>query len=127
MKINQNDDLMTVAVKMSNGNFGAADVITQLLSPAVESIDPKNIFGGMSYILHLDSLGIYGTDIYVLYNDICLRDLTKTISVLRAVQLGLFSGDTLKLACSKQDRSGRQMVPVDELYIQVKAQLSNFG
>lgn len=126
MKINLNDDLMTAAVKMSGGNPGAANAIVKILSHSRE-IDPNDILGGMGYLLQLDSLGIYGTGIYVLYNDICLNDITKTISVLKAVQLGLFSGETLKLACSKQDRSGRQMVPVDELYTQVKAQLQNFG
>ena len=103
---------------MSEGNPGAMAVLMQMLT--TNTIDPDNALGGLGAILMLDSLGIYGTDIYVLHNDICGRELVKTLAVLRAVQFGLFSGDVLKDASHRQDYSGRELVPVDELYTKVK-------
>lgn len=118
-RISLQDSAMDVMVKMSDGNPGAMKVLMELLS-----ITQDNPDGGWGTVLMLDSLGIYGTDIYVLYNDICNSELIKTIAVIRAVQLGYFSGDILKDACSRQDYSGRDLVPVDELYQRVVEQLS---
>lgn len=123
-RIKLTDSTMDVVVKMSNGNPGAMNVLMQLLKP--NNIDPDNIMGGLGVILSLDTLGIYGTDIYVLNSDICGRELSKMIAVIRATQLGLFSGSILKDACNRQDYSGRELVPVEELYLKVKERLPNF-
>lgn len=123
-RIKLTDSTMDVVTKMSEGNVGAMHVLMQMLTP--NTIDPDSWLGGLGAILILDSLGIYGTDIYVLNNDICMRDLPKTLAVIRAVQLGLFSGDILKDACHRQDYSGRKLVPVEELYTKVKEKLPNF-
>ena len=50
----------------------------------------------------------------------------KTLAVLRATQLGFFDNRTLKDACHRQDRSGKSMIPVDELLLKVKERLPNF-
>ena len=123
-RIKLTDNTMDVVVKMSDGNPGAINILMQMLQP--NNIDPDNGLGGLGAILMLDSLGIYGTDIYVLNNDICERNLAKMLATLRAVQLGLFSGDVLKDAAHRQDYSGRELVPVDELYEKVKEKLPNF-
>lgn len=125
MKIQENDDLMDAAVKLSDYNPGAADAIVHLISRN-RKIDPDNVSGSMSYLIILDSLGIYGTDIYVLYNDICMRDTSKMMAVLKATHLELFNKDTLVLACSKQDRSGKELVPVEYLYTKVKTLIPDF-
>lgn len=82
--------------------------------------------GPFGTIMNLDSYGIYGTDIYVLYSDICNRQVNKTIAVVRATQLGLLLGSTLKDACGRQDYSGRDLIPVEDLYKQVCEKLPNF-
>lgn len=110
-RIKLTDTTMDVVVKMSEGNPGAMQVLMQMLSTPV---------GGLHNILVLDSLGIYGTDIYVLHNDICERDLNKTLGVITAVQRGLFDGNLLREAAHRQDYSGRDLVPVDELCDKVK-------
>jgi len=117
-RIKLTDNTIDIVYKMSEGNPGAMAVLMQMLT--TNTIDPDNALGGLGAILMLDSLGIYGTDIYVLHNDICGRELVKTLAVLRAVQFGLFSGDVLKDASHRQDYSGRELVPVDELYTKVK-------
>lgn len=124
VKIKLTDSTMDVVVKMSEGNPGATAAIMEILTNG-EKIDPFSM-GGLGSILFLDTLGIYGTDIYVLYSDICGRDISKTLAVLRATQFGFFDGKLLKVACSFQDYSGREMVPVDELYKKVKERLPEF-
>lgn len=123
-RIKLTDSTMSAIVKMSDGNPGAMNVLMQLLQP--NNIDPDNVMGGMGVILTLDSIGIYGSDIYVLNSDLCERNLAKMLAVLRATQLGLFSRETLKDACHRQDYSGRELVPVEELYLKVKERLPNF-
>lgn len=123
-KIQLSDTTMDVVAKMSEGNPGAMRALMEMIMP--NNIDPDNVMGGLGAIMLLDTWGIYGTDIYVLHSDICGRQLNKTLAVIRASQLGLFSSDILKDACSRQDYSGRKMVPVDELYEKVKERLPNF-
>lgn len=107
-RIEPRDNKWDIVVKMCERNSGAMNVLNQLLFSNMP-ID------GLSLISTLDSLGIYGTDIYVLYNDICNSDIDKTVMVIRAVQLNLFDGNILKDAAHRQDYSGRDLVPVDEL------------
>lgn len=116
-RIKLTDNIMDVVLKMSDSNPGAMNTLMQIIEYGrTESIQG----GGLRYILLLDSLGIYGTDIYVLNSDICNRDIPKMLAVLEAVQFGLFSGDVLRDASHRQDYSGRDLVPVDELYAKVE-------
>lgn len=125
-KINLTDSTTDVVVKMSDGNPGAMDVIMKLLTQA-NNIDSNDIMGGLGKILLLDTYGIYGTDIYVLYNDICDRNLSKMVAVIRATQMGLFNSHILRDACSRQDSSGRKLIPVDELCEKIKERLPLFN
>ena len=124
-RIQLKDSVMEAAVKMCDGNLGALHPLMQLLES--DHVDPDNALGGLGVILFLDSLGIYDTDIYVLYSDICDKDVIKMMAVLRATQLGLFSSPILQEACSRQDYSGRDLVPVNELYDKVKERLPKFN
>ena len=124
-KINGNDSIKDIIVKMCEGNPGAMQVLVAIMESG-STVDPDDIMGGVGKILLLDTFGIYGTDIYILNNDICDRDIAKTIAVIRATQMGIFDVDVLKDACGRQDRSGVDMIPVDELYEKVKEALPNF-
>ena len=125
-RIKLDDTIVSAVTKMSEGNPGALSTLMEMYSKSPK-IDSDDFMQGIGPILSLDSLGIYGTDIYILHNDICERDMIKTLAVLRAVQLGHFNGAILKDACHRQDRSGKSMVPVDELYAKVKERLPNFN
>lgn len=125
-KIQLSDSIQDVIVKMSNGNPGAINALMEILSKG-KTIDPDDSMQGLGCILMLDTLGIYGTDIYVLYSYICGRDLVKTLAVIRSTQLGFFNGAVLADACSRQDRSGCELVPVEELYLKVKERLPQFN
>lgn len=124
-KIKLTDSTTDVVTKMSEGNIGAMNVIMKIL--VNETIDPDNIMGGIAVILSLDSYGIYGTAIYVLHNDICDCDLAKTLAVLRATQMGMLDHNVLKAACYRQYYSGKNLIPVEELYAKVKQRLPAFN
>jgi len=89
-------------------------------------IDPDNIMGGLGYLLDLDTLGIYGTDIYVLWSDICGKNVAKMVTVLRGYQLGYISGTVVVDASHRQDYSGRGMINIEEIYNKVKTRLPDF-
>lgn len=122
-RIEMSDTTFDIIKKMSDGNQGAMMVLMRMLQ---SNVDPDSAFGPLGAILSLDSFRIYGTDIFVLSNDICDGQMNKMIAVLRAVQLGLFDRKTLREACSKQDGSGRMLIPVEELYEKVKVKLPDF-
>lgn len=124
-RISLNDSAASAIAKMADGNPGAAVTMVEMVKEGGK-IDPDGFAGGLGFILLLDTYGIYGSDIYILNNDICDRKINKTCAVLRACQMGFLNSATLKDACSRQDRSGKKMIPVDELYQKVKEALPNF-
>lgn len=124
-KLKLEDSPIEAITKMSQGNPGAAMALTEIYGRS--DIDTDSAFGSMGPIFQLDGHGIYGSDIYIPYSDICEKDVVSVYAVLRAVQLGLFSNVILKDACSRQDRSGKALVPVAELYKKVKEQLPHFN
>lgn len=120
------DSLSTAVQKMFDGNIGAYNALVQI-AEAAKTVDPQSAMGSFGPLLTLDGLGIYGPDIYVLWSDLCGRDATKTIAVLRGVQLGIVSGEILKSGCAQQDYSIRKMIDVDDVYRQVKERLTEFA
>jgi hypothetical protein len=125
-RIKLKDSPQNMIVKLSEGNPGAAVALTTLFKLS-EAIDPDSILSGLSSFIALDDMGIYGTDIYVLFNDICNRSTVKTVAVLRAKQLGYISGDVIADAASRQDYSGKSMIDVIDLYNKVKKELPAFA
>lgn len=124
-RINPNDETVNALVKMADGNPGAAVAIGQILKRANE-IDPEMALGGLNYILLLDEYGIYGTDIYVLFSDICDKDLAKMLAVIRATQLGILDPKLLSAACAQQDYSGKDIIKPDEVFEKVKETVPSF-
>ena len=124
-KITLADNVMSAVIKMCEGNLGAMTALMEIIKCS-KQVDPDDFMGGLGKILALDTLEIYGTNIYVLWNDICDRSTSKMIAVLRANQLGFISDQILKDACHRQDRSGRKTIPVEELYSKVVERLPRF-
>src|SRR3990172_6720792 len=114
-RITLQDSGMTAIMKMAEGNPGALTVCLQLLE-RVERIDPGNCMGGMGSILSLDSAGIYGEHIWMLYKDVCGEDLVKTCAVMRSWQLGFID-----------DPKAVKPEEVDGLLAKVKERLPMFG
>lgn len=83
-----NDKVVDIMVKMSHGNPGAAVVLGQLIQQGTK-MDADNVFGGFGSVITLDELGIYGSEIWILYKNICDENARKMVVLLRAAQLGI--------------------------------------
>lgn len=94
-KIELTDNTITILTKMSEGNPGALTAMMECIAKG-PSIDPDDAFGGLGPIINLDSWNIYGSNIYILWNDVCKRNTRKFILLLRGCQLGFFSSIELK-------------------------------
>lgn len=124
-RINLTDTAMSAVTKLSDGNPGAMSAMMALITEGGK-IDPDAFMGGLGCLLSLDTHEIYGTDIYVLWSDICLRNTARMIVVLRTVQLGYLEESVLQNACSAQDYSGGELFNILELYERVCERLPNF-
>ena len=102
-RIELTDTAMDVMVKMSDGNPGAIAAMMQILEKHDE-IDPQAMLGGLGAIMILDTWEIYGSDIYVLFNDKCERDVRRMLLIMRAVQLGMFPESRLREIAADQSR-----------------------
>lgn len=90
---------MTLSVEelnhLSKGNIGALSFLMELQRRSTPSIALEKI----------QLSGITGTDLYVLWSDLCARDMDNVIKLVDNCPL-----DTLKDACSRQDYSGRELI-----------------
>ena len=76
--------------------------------------------GGFGCVLSLDTLEIYGTDIYVLFSDKCDRDVRKMVMLLRANQLGYITSAKIQEMAADQ---GRQVNLTDEEFAELDAKV----
>ena len=120
-RITLQDTALSAIVKLVEGNPGAARVCTELYKTAA-GIDPDAFGGGLAPLLMLDTLGIYGSDIWGLYRDVCRDSLVHMVAALRAVQLGILAESKLKHAIQNR---GEGVDPV-ALFDAVCQRLPNF-
>jgi hypothetical protein len=121
-RIKLTDSLMTVIMKMSEGNPGAATVLMQMWTEG-DAIDPQNFMSGFGAICALDSFGIYGHKIWMLYKDVCGENIENTLAVLRACQLGQLPVSKMLFAIDNHGAS----VDISTILAGVKAKLPEFG
>jgi len=102
-RIDLTDNGMDILIKMADGNPGAISAMTTILKEH-DAIDPQAVMGGIGTILILDTWEIYGSDIYVLFNDKCGCDVRRLLMLMRATQLGFFSHSKLQQMAADQAR-----------------------
>lgn len=83
-------------IMMCDGNPGGLNVLMMILKEGA-AIDPQ-AFDPIAHILTLDMFNIYGSRIWGLYKDVCGQNLSKTIAVIRALQLGITNINALSEA-----------------------------
>jgi hypothetical protein len=93
-RIQFNDSAQSAIIKLADGNPGAVTAIC-CMTKAAAGVDPDNALGSASPIFSLDSNGIYGPRIWMLYKDVCDHNERHALALLRAVQLGLLSDEVL--------------------------------
>jgi len=121
-RISLDDTLIEVVTKMSEGNPGAMRVCMDLMAQA-PIVDPDCFGGGYVTILFLDSSGIYGSRIWMLYKDVCGESIVNTIAVIRSHQLGFITNSELQYAIDNRGEG----LDVPDLLAQVQDQLPAFN
>ena len=111
---------------LAKGNPGACTCLCKLLEYTFHDHCELPVHG-VNVLRLLDKYGIYGTDIYVLWNDICDEDYFKVLELLSAVEIGFLDSATLCDACSRQDYSGKNLIDVDQIVHDVKSVLPYFN
>lgn len=115
--------LPEAVLAMSEGYPGAMTVLMNSIEKS-PSIDPDAaMLGGFSFLMNLDTFGIYGSDIWILYKDICRENLSHAIGLVRAVQCGCVSKNDL-LEAIKAERGHR--LDVQSALVKLKETLPNF-
>ena len=113
-RIKISDTIMDVCVKMSEGNPGALTCVMEML----RKDDWYKNAPGFMLVLNLDSIGVYGEKLYMLWSDCCGRDLNKLDLVLRNWQMGKLSKtDIHKNLSGGYGKPFENLVPFEELFI----------
>lgn len=120
-RIQLEDNMMNVIMKMADRNPGAMRVCMDLLKEA-EHIDTDDIMGGFGSLLMLDSEEVYGPRIWMLYKDVCKEQLWKMIAVIRACQLGFINQTQLHHAIDNYGEG----INIEDCITQVTSSLSGF-
>ena len=117
-----NMSLTDIIVELADGNPGAVRVMMEIIEHD-GMIDPDNLLGALGSILSLDTHGIYGSRIWMLYKDVCRSDIEKMLAALRAVQLGIARERDLLSAIDGNEKS----FDADAALGAVKEKLPAFG
>ena len=120
-RIKLTDTTIDAIVKISEGNPDAVNICAQILTET-EKIDPDILFGGISNLLLLDTFNIYGSEIWMLYKDVCGEDITDMLAILRGCQLGFISSSQLRNAIKNRGDG----IDINIILNQVKEYLPNF-
>ena len=118
-RLNLEMSIKEIVMAMVDGNPGAVQVVMGLVENNAE-IDPMSFLGPITAVTQLDGLGIYGSDIWCLYKDVCGTDLIKLMAVIRANQMGLVSADYVKNATEGS-------IDVDLLYKALRMEIPSFN
>ena len=85
-RISAHMSMQDILITMSDGNPGALTCMMQMIQT-----DPMALLD----ILLFDSIGIYGSKIYMLWNDCCDRDMEKFKQTIQAFREGKFSEEEI--------------------------------
>jgi len=125
-RIDLEDDLLTASMKMTDGNSGASAAIGELRAKW-PTIDPQSAMGHFTPIMFLDTLEIYGQDIWVLWKDCCRHEAKKFAILLRGNQLGLIDCYSIKQASLRFNHGTPIEFDWDDLLSKIKLQVPEFN
>lgn len=91
---------MKEIIELCQGNPGALHFLQKLLMGSDE-----DLLAGSKIIPVIKEYGIKGTDLYILWSDLCDRDVKKVLMLCERCPK-----EILIDACSRQDYSGRKLV-----------------
>ena len=77
-KLNMHETFSDIILKLSEGNPGAMTTLFEIM----KHFD-NNEVEFLGTFLVIDSMELYGSHLYMLWNDCCDRDISKVIKVIR--------------------------------------------
>lgn len=113
---------MEVLLSLADGNPGAVSVMAKVIKHMPE-VDPTAWHPWLP-IFMLDQYEIYGPDIWVLFKDVCGKEIVYFLAFLRAKQLGLIPLEELKNAISKGHIEQSRL---EEIHAMVEERIGAFG
>ena len=99
-------DTTEILAMMVDGNIGATKALMEILTK-YKSIDPDAFLGGLGVVFDLDALGIYGSNIWILFKDVCDFNVLKIAVLFRAKQLGIIHESMILNAIGDSRDPGR--------------------
>jgi hypothetical protein len=96
-RIQLHDSMMDIVTKMSEGNMGAITCLMEM----IKKDDWYAGVHGVLMILNFDSMGLYGSKLYMLWNDCCDRDLIQLELVMRNWQMGELTKEEIHINLDK--------------------------
>ena len=121
-RIKLTDNAQTAIAKLSEGNPGALSVCIAIFNQGA-TIDPDaGALGGFGPLLSLDTMGIYGPRIWMLYKDVCAEDLRVMLALMRARQLGLLAASGLLHGIDNRGAG----IDIDAVVARVEERLPDF-
>lgn len=97
-RIEGTDNLFTAIDKLNTPHNRAVEDILFKITGNTEEFSQNAPAGDSTLLLHLDSLGIYGTDIKTLHEDVCQGDVMVTSAVIFAEKYGVVEAGTIRAA-----------------------------
>ena len=98
-KIVLSEDVLDIMIKMSEGNSGAATVLTALLAVA----DYDNYDKNFLLVLNLDDMNIRGSQIWVGFKDHCNSDMDWFKRAIMARDPDMV--ETINAACEGEEKA----------------------
>lgn len=124
LRIREDMSPSKMIIALSDGDPEAIVICTEILQKG-KKVDPYDFLAGLSNLLDLDTLNIYGLRICLFWDSVCNKDAAKLIAVLRAYQLGQLAGvtkETINHAINNQGEG----IDLEEVCKQVTKKLPNF-
>lgn len=109
-KVSLGDSLMSGIVKMSEGNPGATEFFTEVVTH-----DYVGGIPGVVMLMRLDELGIYGDKANTLWNDCCGRDMWVVETMLRNYQNDMITAREIQ-AHVEAGIPFQYLVPMEEMF-----------
>jgi len=93
-KIKLDDSVPVIIDKLADGHEGARRTLLHITDLAT-TVDPSCQSGRM-YLQYIDLMALYGEPLSQLHSEACAGELTKTLAMLRGVQLGILTKEELR-------------------------------
>ena len=90
-KIKITDTMYDIIIKLSEGNPGALSFLFEIIK--YYGNDQANLIADF---LIIDNMRLYGSYLYMLWNDCCNRDVKKSLEVIKGYRLGHIKDSDIK-------------------------------